>query len=99
MAGMRSHTIACILIVAAALAPVSGRAADLDIAPPSAPPAQPEPAPQAAPAAGTAFAPPDATCLEWTDACRTCQKSPAGETSCSNVAIACVQQAPRCTRR
>jgi hypothetical protein len=45
------------------------------------------------------FAPPDATCLEWTDGCRTCQRPPGGEATCSNVGIACVPQAIRCTRR
>ena len=44
-------------------------------------------------------APISASPLEWTDGCRTCQKSSAGEVSCSNVGIACAQQAPRCTRR
>ena len=45
------------------------------------------------------FVPPDATCMEWTDGCRTCQKPPAGEATCSNVGIACVSEAVRCTRR
>ena len=52
-----------------------------------------------APASVNLFAPPDATCLEWTDGCRTCLKPPAGETTCSNVGIACINQALRCTRR
>ena len=58
------------------------------------------PAPKpAAPISANPLAPPEAACLEWTDGCRTCQKSSAGEVSCSNVGIACAQQAPRCTRR
>ena len=52
-----------------------------------------------APASVNQFAPPDATCLEWTDGCRTCQKPPAGEATCSNVGIACISEALRCTRR
>ena len=79
--------------MAATMLPAMVQAADLDVAP------QPKPAPQAAPASGGPFAPPDATCLEWTDGCRTCQRAPAGEISCSNVGMACVQQAPRCTKR
>ena len=62
-------------------------------------PARRKPAAVPVPAAVDAFAPPDATCMEWTDGCRTCQKPPAGEAICSNVGIACVSQALRCTRR
>jgi hypothetical protein len=56
--------------------------------------------PAAAPAAPAAAKPegPDATCLEWTDGCRVCQRSN-GEVSCSNVGIACVPKAEECTRR
>jgi len=76
-------------------------AADLEITPPPAPApqAQPGPAPQAQPATLPPLGPPDATCTEWTDGCRTCTRPDKGETSCSNVGIACVQQAPRCVRR
>jgi hypothetical protein len=60
-------------------------------------PARPAPAataPKASPPAG-----PGATCLEWTDGCRVCQRAPNGEASCSNVGIACVPKAEECTRR
>jgi len=68
-------------------------AADLDVVRPR------KRAAPAAPVSANPFAPPDAACLEWTDDCRVCQKSPAGEASCSNVGAACVAKAPRCTRR
>jgi hypothetical protein len=86
-------------LVALALAlawPVLAVAADL---PPPSPRPLPAPAATPAPAGPGAFAPPDATCLEWTDGCRTCQKPPSGEIACSNVGLACTAQAPRCTRR
>jgi len=51
------------------------------------------------PATAPVLAPPDATCLEWSDGCRTCQKPSSGETACSNVGIACIPQPPRCLRR
>jgi len=41
---------------------------------------------------------PSATCLEWTDGCRVCQRVN-NEVSCSNVGIACVPKAEECTRR
>lgn len=37
-------------------------------------------------------------CVEWTDGCRTCQRSGPDAFTCSNVGIACVQTAGRCTR-
>lgn len=40
----------------------------------------------------------DKTCVEWTDGCRTCQRSRPDAFTCSNVGIACVQTAGRCTR-
>jgi hypothetical protein len=57
--------------------------------------------PAAAPASPTAAKPagPDATCLEWTDGCRVCQRAANSEVSCSNVGIACVPKAEECTRR
>jgi hypothetical protein len=39
-----------------------------------------------------------AACAEWTDGCRTCQRSGPDAFTCSNVGIACVQTAGRCTR-
>jgi hypothetical protein len=67
-------------------------AADLPLKP--ARPAQPAAPPNASPLAA-----PNPTCVEWTDGCRVCQRSPNGETSCSNVGIACVPKAEECTRR
>ena len=69
-------------------------AADLPLKP--ARPVQPAAAP-ASPAAANPPGP-NATCLEWTDGCRVCQRSN-GEVSCSNVGIACVPKAEECTRR
>jgi hypothetical protein len=37
-------------------------------------------------------------CTEWTDGCRTCRRSGPDAFTCSNVGIACVQTAGRCTR-
>ena len=57
--------------------------------------------PAAAPASPVTAKPegPSATCLEWTDSCRVCQRAANGEVSCSNVGIACVPKAEECTRR
>ena len=75
------------LLCAAALAAASlSLAADLPLKP-----EQP-----AAPAAGP-MTPPTATCREWSDGCRSCQRSPGGEISCSNVGFACVPKATACT--
>jgi hypothetical protein len=52
-----------------------------------------------APATTSILAPPDATCLEWTDGCRTCQKPATGEAACSNVGISCQPQVLRCVRQ
>ena len=93
MTGMARRATAWALIAATAMLPAIVVAADLEVAP------QPKSTPQAAPASAGPYAPPDATCIEWTDGCRTCQRSPAGEINCSNVGLACVQQASRCTRR
>jgi hypothetical protein len=40
---------------------------------------------------------PNATCTAWTDGCRTCARNPDG-VFCSNVGIACLASAPRCTQ-
>jgi len=61
-----------------------------------------QPAPAAKPAAPSGARPlsgPDASCLEWTDGCRTCQRPAGGEAACSNVGIACVPKEAQCTRR
>ena len=70
-------------------------AADLPLKPvrPVHPTAAPAPPAIAKPAS------PDATCLEWTDGCRVCQRAANSEVSCSNVGIACVPKAEECTRR
>jgi hypothetical protein len=62
-------------------------------------PLRPErPTPPAAPANASPLAAPSANCQEWTDGCRVCQRAANGETSCSNVGIACVPKAALCTR-
>jgi hypothetical protein len=37
-------------------------------------------------------------CVEWTDSCRVCQRNGPATFTCSNVGIACMQTAGRCTR-
>lgn len=74
-------------------------AADLEVPVRPKPAAAKPAATQTAPATSGIFTPPDAACLEWTDGCRTCEKPVAGEATCSNVGIACVSQAVRCTKR
>jgi hypothetical protein len=49
------------------------------------------------PAATSPMTPPTATCREWSDGCRSCQKAADGEVSCSKVGIACVPKAMQCT--
>ena len=39
------------------------------------------------------------TCQEWTDGCRTCSRSDAGEPICPNIGIACQPKAITCMRR
>ncbi len=39
------------------------------------------------------------SCQEWTDGCRTCQRSDASEPICSNIGIACQPKPITCTRR
>ena len=76
-------------------------AADLPLAPApkSAPvPAPaPKPAPVQAPTGSSPLAPPTATCREWSDGCRTCQRAVDGAVSCSNIGIACVPKNAACT--
>ena len=81
----------CWLIAAALLSIAPALAADLPLAP------EPKPAPAQAPAGANPLAPPAATCLEWTDGCRVCQRAAGGQVSCSNVGIACVPKAVSCT--
>jgi hypothetical protein len=76
-------------IVFAAAAVSTATAADLPLAP--APKSEPAQAP------ASPLAPPTATCREWSDGCRTCQRAAAGEVSCSNVGIACVPKAAQCS--
>jgi hypothetical protein len=76
------------LLVAVALAAASvSLAADLPL----------KPQRPATPAAPSPMTPPTATCREWSDGCRSCQKAADGEVSCSNVGIACVPKAAVCT--
>ncbi len=74
-----------LVAVALAVASVS-LAADLPLKP-----QQP-----AAPAATSPMTPPTATCREWSDGCRSCQRASDNEVSCSNVGIACVPKAMQC---
>ena len=79
----------------AARLPGPAIAADLPLKP-----ARPAPAAAARAAnAKSKLAAPGASCLEWTDGCRVCQRAANGEASCSNVGIACVPKAEECTRR
>jgi hypothetical protein len=90
MTGRRFAWLISWLIAAAiAIGPAAAPAADLPSEPKSAP----------APAGPSILAPPDTSCLEWTDGCRTCQKLAPDSMPCSNVGIACVPQPPRCLRR
>ena len=41
----------------------------------------------------------DKTCQEWTDGCRACVRSDAGEPLCPNIGIACQPKAITCTKR
>jgi hypothetical protein len=95
---MTARQTTSLMVLAVALAWIAPATA-ADLSPPALQPPQPLPASTAPSASAGGFAPPDAACLEWTDGCRTCQRPPAGEIACSNVGIACVPQAMRCTRR
>lgn len=53
------------------------------------------PAPRTAPVQPAGI---DATCREWTDACRVCMLDGKGAAACSNIGIACLPQKWRCTR-
>ena len=46
-----------------------------------------------------AFADRDKTCMAWTDQCRACTRTAAGEVNCSNIGIACQPAAITCTAR
>jgi hypothetical protein len=88
------------LLVCALALSGSATAADLPVPSPSpehAQPSQPA-APQSAPAQASPLVPPNATCQEWTDGCRTCQRQPGGKAACSNVGIACTPKEAQCTR-
>jgi hypothetical protein len=39
------------------------------------------------------------TCQEWTDGCRTCTRSDAGDPTCPNIGIACQPKAISCAKR
>jgi hypothetical protein len=87
---MAGRGISWFIAAAVAIWPAAALAADL--------PVEPKPATEPAPAPSAILPPPDATCVEWTDGCRTCQKPTTGETACSNVSIACVPQPARCLK-
>lgn len=52
----------------------------------------------AGPPAAAEGGPPDPACLEWTDSCVVCSRTPGGM-ACSTPGIACTAGAPRCLRR
>jgi hypothetical protein len=87
--------LVCIAILAA-MTPAF--AADLPLRPARPAPAASPPAATPARSGDGPLAAPAATCQEWTDGCRVCQRSPGGEASCSNVGIACVPKAVQCSR-
>jgi hypothetical protein len=41
----------------------------------------------------------ETTCLRWTDQCRTCSRSGAGDPVCSNIGISCQPGAVECLER
>jgi hypothetical protein len=52
----------------------------------------------AGPLPTTEGGPPDPACIEWTDSCVVCSRTPEGM-ACSTPGIACTKGAPRCLRR
>jgi len=64
-----------------------------------APPSPPLQDPRAEEASLHGYGDSDKTCQEWTDSCRTCQRSDGAEPVCSNVGIACQPKAITCVRR
>jgi hypothetical protein len=52
----------------------------------------------AGPQPTTEGGPPDPACVEWTDSCVVCARTPEG-LACSTPGIACMRGAPRCLRR
>ncbi|WP_201833084.1 hypothetical protein [Microvirga zambiensis] len=52
----------------------------------------------AGPLPATESGPPDPACIEWTDSCVVCARTPEGM-ACSTPGIACTKGAPRCLRR
>ncbi|WP_099510755.1 hypothetical protein [Microvirga ossetica] len=52
----------------------------------------------AGPQPTTEGGPPDPACVEWTDSCVVCARTPEG-LACSTPGIACTRAAPRCLRR
>jgi hypothetical protein len=64
-----------------------------------APTAEPAPDTRAEEASLHGYGDGDKTCQEWTDSCRTCRRSEAGEPVCPNIGIACQPKAITCVRR
>ena len=64
-----------------------------------APTTQSAPDPRAEEASLHGYGDAEKTCQEWTDGCRTCQRSDTGEPVCPNIGIACQPKAIACVRR
>jgi hypothetical protein len=95
---MRRLAISRLVCVAILAAMAPAFAADLPLKPARPAPAAASPAATSAPSGDGPLAAPAATCQEWTDGCRVCQRPPGGEASCSNVGIACEPKAVQCSR-
>jgi hypothetical protein len=52
----------------------------------------------AGPLPATESGPPDPACIEWSDSCVVCSRTPEGM-ACSTPGIACTKGPPRCLRR
>lgn len=61
--------------------------------------AAPPVTPAAEPPSIQAYGDRDATCQQWSDACRACGRGNDGAPVCSNIGIACQPKAVQCTAR
>jgi hypothetical protein len=82
-----------ILMATVALALASAASAQAPSPPPPGTPAPPEEA------SLHRFGDSDKTCREWTDSCRTCIRPESGDSTCSNIGIACQPKPILCVRR
>jgi hypothetical protein len=82
-------SIAIALMLALAFAGASAQA----------PTTQPVPDPGAEEASLHGYGDREKTCQEWSDGCRSCQRSDAGEPICPNIGIACQPKAITCVKR